>query len=98
MVVNERANPFMEILPSLLEEISMSQETSKKSTQNTNPFKELFPYFKSVLEECKDEGIIIQGNAFIGKTKKGKDGKFLRWRFEILRGKPRRKKKSIQGK
>jgi len=76
----------------------MNQETFKKPTQNTNLFEELIPYFKSILEECKDKGIIVQGNAFIGETKKGKGGKFLRIKLEILQGKPRKKKKSSREK
>jgi hypothetical protein len=85
----------MEKTSFLVEGKPMNQKVYKKPIQNTNPITELIPYFKSILEECKDEGIIVQGNAFIGKTKKEKRGEFLRMRFEILRGKPHREKKSI---
>jgi len=65
----------------------------KKSRVKFNSLQEIFPYFKSILEPYKGKGVVIQGNAFIGKTKKGGGGIFIRMRFEILKGKPLKEKK-----
>jgi hypothetical protein len=70
----------------------MGKESEKSRVKNDS-FKKLIPYFESILKECPEEGIIIQGNAFIGKTEKGKGGIFLRMRFEILKGELRKEKK-----
>ena len=70
----------------------------KKSSPNTNLTEELFTYLKSVLEINKEEGIIIQGNGFIGEIPNRKGQKFLKFRLEVLKGKPRKGKKGFSKK